>query len=204
MGYNTDFSGSFKITPSLSETDLAFVEKFVEGGPSYAKDRGWPKAPNSWCQWIPDPSGNFLRWDGGEKFYLYTEWLEYLIKNLLAPRGYSLNGFVTWDGEESGDVGKIEVVNNHITVKPGAIVYEEYEPKSIPRKFSSEFYDVEIDEEGAKVTPKGKYMAAMQIGLDVMDGTAILKGESSGVVGIVEAHFDYNGNYMGLSFRRIK
>ncbi len=79
--------------------------------------------PGLWCQWEPNGDGTAIQHDGGEKFYHYVEWLEYLIHHFLAPWRYVLNGEVTWEGEESGDVGKIIVTNNEVTTKEGRIVY---------------------------------------------------------------------------------
>lgn len=76
--------------------------------------------PGLWCQWTVDKSldGNefTLEWDGGEKFYSYVEWLQYVINHFIAPWGYWLNGQVNWQGEDSGDIGMIVVKNNIITV----------------------------------------------------------------------------------------
>ena len=83
--------------------------------------------PGLWCQWVPiEESGVYSRfgWNGGEKFYNYIEWLEYLIKNLLEPWGYALNGEVTWQGEERDDIGKLIVTNNKVSVKNGTIKWE--------------------------------------------------------------------------------
>ena len=80
--------------------------------------------PGLWCQWRTDTKGQRLEWDGGEKFYNYVEWLKYLISNFFEKWGVVLNGIVTWEGEESGDVGKIIVENNEVIVKVGRIVYE--------------------------------------------------------------------------------
>lgn len=74
--------------------------------------------PGLRCQWIPNGDGTAIEWDGGEKFYCYTEWLMYLIHKILAPNGYVLNGQVTWQGEETGDVGEIIVENNKVFTKP--------------------------------------------------------------------------------------
>jgi hypothetical protein len=63
--------------------------------------------PGLWLQWIPSDDGETIQWDGGEKFYNYVEWLEYLIEMILSPRGYVLNGEVEWQGEETDDRGKI-------------------------------------------------------------------------------------------------
>lgn len=74
--------------------------------------------PSLWCQWTPTSDGWGIEWDGGEKFYNYTEWLVYLIHKILAPNGYVLNGKVTWQGEDTGDVGKIIVENNRVFIHP--------------------------------------------------------------------------------------
>jgi len=42
--------------------------------------------PGLWCQWVPNEDGTAIEWDGGEKFYEYVEWLEYIISNFLEPR----------------------------------------------------------------------------------------------------------------------
>jgi hypothetical protein len=68
--------------------------------------------PGLWCQWTPTDDGMTLKWDEGEKFYKYVEWLEYLIKNFLGPWGYTLNGVVKWKGEEQEDRGRIVVEDN--------------------------------------------------------------------------------------------
>ncbi len=79
--------------------------------------------PSLWCQWIPTEDGKGIVWDGGEKFYSYIEWLEYLIENFLKPWGYKLNGEVEWQGEDSDDFGKIVVKNNKVSTKQGRKVY---------------------------------------------------------------------------------
>lgn len=148
MGYTTDFSGRFeldkplapkmkKFLTLLNETrrmkrnvDEAFGidgEFFVFGTGSYGQDNDntivdfnqQPSTqPSLWCQWVPNEDGTAIEWDGGEKFYAYSEWLFYLINKILAPNGYTLNGTVIWQGEETGDVGKIHVVDNVVTVAP--------------------------------------------------------------------------------------
>lgn len=80
--------------------------------------------PGLWCQWIPSEDGNFIEWDGGEKFYDYIEWIQYLIDNFLKPWGYKLNGNISWYGEDPEDIGLIEIANNNVNVRQGRIVYE--------------------------------------------------------------------------------
>lgn len=148
MGYTTDFSGSFELNKPLSEKMKEFLinfagtrrmgrkldEKYGVDGEFFCEDLdncGQNSSPNVidhnkppstqpglWCQWIPNGDGTAIKWDGGEKFYDYTEWLVYLIHKILKPNGYVLDGQVTWDGEETGDVGEIFVKKNKVFIKP--------------------------------------------------------------------------------------
>jgi len=71
--------------------------------------------PGLWCQWVPAKDLSEIEWDGGEKFYHYKEWLEYIIENFLDPWGYVVNGQVNWRGEEIGDVGILSVEDNEVS-----------------------------------------------------------------------------------------
>lgn len=73
--------------------------------------------PGLWCQW--KLNGRWLEWDQGEKFYNYIEWLQYLINNFFGPHGYILSGTVSWNGESSEDIGKMDVKDNVILVYQG-------------------------------------------------------------------------------------
>jgi hypothetical protein len=99
---------------------------FVGAGGLYGQDKdesvieyNYPPSnqPGLWCQWIPNEDGTQIRWDEGEKFYSYVKWLEYMIKHLLNPWGYTLNGKVRWQGEDMYDLGTITVKNNKVTTK---------------------------------------------------------------------------------------
>ena len=63
-------------------------------------------------------------WDEGEKFYDYVEWMEYLIEKILKPRGYVVNGQVTWQGEDSDDKGMIDIRANVVHRREAIITYE--------------------------------------------------------------------------------
>jgi len=79
--------------------------------------------PGLWLQWTPLDDRITIEWDGGEKFYNYVEWLEYIVDKILAPRGYKLSGEVYWDGEDSEDKGKITVKNNKIVARQANFSY---------------------------------------------------------------------------------
>lgn len=83
--------------------------------------------PGLWCQWAPDDGGQSIGWDGGEKFYSYVEWLEYLLEHFLTPWGYELNGVVEWQGEDSDDRGRILLERSQVRVQRGFTVYEDVE-----------------------------------------------------------------------------
>lgn len=153
MGYSTDFTGSFKLNKKLdAETfdllkGLATTRRMARNiagygieGEFYTLDRndyGQDRTPDVidgnrpprtqpglWCQWTPTDDGMEIEWDGGEKFYAYTEWLVYLIDNVLAPRGYKLTGTVAWRGEDSSDLGAIQVIDNKVKVHTGEVMYK--------------------------------------------------------------------------------
>lgn len=158
MGYTTDFSGSFKLNKPLSPKMKEFLIKlnetrrmgrrvdskygvegefFVDG--SGFMGQGDDKniidhneapvtQPGLWLKWRPNADGTAIEWDGAEKFYYYTEWLVYLIHKILAPNGYVLNGSVTWQGEETGDVGEITIKNNKVFTKAFKGKKEEHTP----------------------------------------------------------------------------
>jgi len=150
MGYQTDFEGKLKFNKQLSIEDLNFLKglastrrmarnldpKYGIEGEFFVNDDGMmgqskdctildynrpPKTqPSLWLQWVPTDDGWYLEWDGGDKFYCYVEWLEYLINKVLAPRGYILNGEIKWFGEDTYDTGVITVIENVVTTRePG-------------------------------------------------------------------------------------
>ena len=96
------------------------AEFFVGGGgflgqdrdPSIAEYNIPPRTqPSLWCQWVPTDDGDAVEWNESEKFYCYTEWLNYIIANMLTPWGRTISGRVLYRGEELRDVGAIEIVD---------------------------------------------------------------------------------------------
>lgn len=73
--------------------------------------------PNLWCQWVYNKELCSIEWDDGEKFYNYVEWILYLVDSVLEPKGYVLNGKVTWQGEDKDDKGTIIMENNTLIIE---------------------------------------------------------------------------------------
>ncbi|MFD6858071.1 hypothetical protein ACFWCF_12135 [Rhodococcus sp. NPDC060090] len=117
MAYTTAFDGRFEITPPLNRQEIDFLTRFAgsASGPHNAGRDGLPTRgrPLSWCQWVPTGDGSALEWDGDQVFYRYTEWLEYLIAALLAPRGHVMSGIVEVR-TSAGDFGRITVRDNEV------------------------------------------------------------------------------------------
>lgn len=120
MGYTTEFKGKFTLTPALT------MEQFAElSAIENEKDAG-AGAPDGYFQWKPTRDGKGIEWDGGEKFYDYVEWLQWLIDAKLTPWGIMLSGSVTYSGEKRGDCGTLRVAGGQVAKvelgNPGADV----------------------------------------------------------------------------------
>lgn len=105
-------------------------EYFVGGCGNYGqsldnsvKEHNYPPItqPGLWCQWVPTRDSRGIEWSGAEKFYYYTEWLEYIVTNFIKPWCYVLSGAVSWEGDDCSDVGVITVVDNIVIAKPHSI-----------------------------------------------------------------------------------
>lgn len=65
--------------------------------------------PGLWCGWKPNDSGDSIVWDGMEKFYNYTEWLNFIITNFLKPWKIDITGSVRFQGESVSDIGFVRI-----------------------------------------------------------------------------------------------
>lgn len=106
MGYTTEFAGSIKVEPPLTQREMEFLKKFSEtrrmkrkNGPYFVDGSGFygqgadpdiisyndppNEQPGLWCQWTPTDDGTTIEWNGGEKFYNAVEWMEYLIRHFI-------------------------------------------------------------------------------------------------------------------------
>lgn len=152
MGYHTDFSGSINVAPPLSAEERDFINKFCETrrmdrkkGPYYVNGGGYagqdretdvrdynrpPSGqPGLWCHWEVSEDGCEIRWDGVEKFYDSTEWMQYLIEHFLKTDckaighvpciigGHMCNGAIKAQGEEMDDRWKMVVMDNEVRVE---------------------------------------------------------------------------------------
>jgi len=126
--------------------------------------------PGLWCQWVIDEGRTELGWDGGEKFYNYTDWLNYVIERFLDPWGYKLNGTIHWQGEQPDDIGTLTVTNNEVEEKTHTW---ETKPDGFPFGPDpygyEEMYDDDEDDE-YESTPPSPDSLAEYIGADMARG----------------------------------
>lgn len=108
MGYTTDFVGWVQIDPPLNEHETDYIRAFSRtrrwdrpSGPyavlahpldddepepvTAAYNRPSVREPGLWCPWTATTNGTALAFDGIEKAYNATQWLDYLIRTFLCP-----------------------------------------------------------------------------------------------------------------------
>lgn len=125
MGYTTSFEGQLKFDRPVEDEDFKLVNglantrrmkrkvdpKYGVDGEFYIDGEGFmgqghednivdhntpPETqPSLWLQWVINDDHEHLEWDGGEKFYSYVEWLEYLMEKFSSPGDTSSMGRLT-------------------------------------------------------------------------------------------------------------
>lgn len=117
--------GEFYFDPRFeigNELDGHFMAEFTIKGGRYPH----PKQPSLYCPWTVSEDRMEIVWKGWEKAYKGHEWLVYLVKEILVPRGFRPKGIINWFTEDGPDSEK----KNH-TIVNGASVKKRrgYSPK---------------------------------------------------------------------------
>lgn len=123
MGYTTNFEGRFNMSETAS-AEVIIKLRQLEGADGREMDD--PDAPGTYCQWQITRDCSGIEWDGGEKFYDYVEWLQYIIDKILAPSGIHLTGSVAYFGEEVTDNGMLIIKDGKVEQVKTAQVAEEW------------------------------------------------------------------------------
>ncbi len=155
MGYTTDFNGRIKVTPPMTAAEVKYINAFAdtrrmdrEAGPYFVGGSGDfgqghdedirnfnspdKSQPSLWCQWVASDDGEYIEWNGAEKFYEAGVWMEYIIDHFLSAnpiaknsnskwlsehlQGHTCNGVIEAQGEEPDDLWTIVVQNNKVTI----------------------------------------------------------------------------------------
>lgn len=179
MGYTTEFEGRIKVTPPLSAAEVKYINAFNgsrrmdrEAGPYFVGGSGdfgqghdsdinnYNKSdmsqPGLWCQWVASDEGDYIEWDGGEKFYSAGEWMKYIIDHFIGAnpiakthggskwltkhlQGHVCNGIINAFGEERNDIWNIVVDNNKVSVVEGKTLPRDVAIKAIKENDTETF-----------------------------------------------------------------
>lgn len=122
MGYGVYYDGEVAITPALTEGDAAVLraamkrEETVETRDLFAviAASSEPDLPYHADLLEISEDRDCLVPEEDESRHGVRLWLRLLIEHYLAPRGYVLNGEITWEGEDREDSGTIFVKDNQV------------------------------------------------------------------------------------------
>ena len=123
MGYDVYYSGEIEITPALRAKDRAVLQAMIGSMPmrevSPEADAILEEIENEFSPYYAFPmalckNDDTLEALDGEERAGMCDWLRGFIKYFFQPRGYSLEGSVTYSGDSSGDHGEIYVKNNEV------------------------------------------------------------------------------------------
>jgi len=120
---NIDFGkdGEFYITKTPKYESFAQEYK-VSSTIDYNEPPG--DCPGLWCNWIPSENGSSIEWNQAEKFYNYTEWLNFIIEKFLIPWGIDISGYVEFQGEDDDDRGFLRIKNNHAYIDKEILIFD--------------------------------------------------------------------------------
>lgn len=124
MGYDTYHSGDYSLNKEPNEIVKKFFETYdlknadIENDPNcdlWSLSRFTEGGSTKWCIEREECTRHSEAADG----------LQFIIDHVLIPNGLVINGVVYWSGEESGDLGKVVVRNNKITIYYAHIIYKD-------------------------------------------------------------------------------
>lgn len=126
MGCTTRFNGHFHLDREPPLSVLKRLRELEDAGTRSLKDG--IAYPGQFCQWVVTKHLDGIEWDQNEKFYEYTEWLQWIIDEILKPAGINLFGRVEFQGEDVQDHGWLVVEDDqHVRVEKTPEVQEEFD-----------------------------------------------------------------------------
>ncbi len=122
MGQDVYYNGGIAITPALTASDAAVLraatnlQRTEETRAFFAAVAASPEPDVPYHGGLIEISEDreFILPEQDESRHGLRMWLRLLIEHYLAPRGYVLNGEVTWEGEDRDDSGTIFVKDNQV------------------------------------------------------------------------------------------
>jgi hypothetical protein len=122
MGYDVYYNGEVNITPPLTEGDAAVLRAATNLEHTDATRVLFAVIAASPDPDLPYHAGlleisedrEYILPEQDESRHGFRMWLRLVIEHYLAPRGYVLEGEVTWEGEDRDDCGTIFVKGNQV------------------------------------------------------------------------------------------
>ena len=122
MGQDVYYNGEISVTPALTESDARVLlaatnlEQTEETREFFAAIATSPEPDLPYHGGLVEISEDreFIVPEQDESRHGFRMWLRLLIEHYLAPRGYVLEGEVTWEGEDRDDCGTIFVKDNQV------------------------------------------------------------------------------------------
>jgi hypothetical protein len=122
MGYDVYYNGEIAVTPALTESDAAVLraaanrEDTEETRAIFKAIAASPEPDLPYHAGLLEVSEDreYILPEQDESRHGFRMWLILLIEHYLAPRGYVLNGEVTWESEDRDDCGTIFVKDNQV------------------------------------------------------------------------------------------
>lgn len=108
MGYTTTFSGGINLSRKLTFKEAKEWLDICEMESREISEKYGGAAPNSYFQWLPSESLDTIVWDGNEKFYEYTDWLQWIVDHLSVKK-ITASGRILFQGEDIDDRGYLIV-----------------------------------------------------------------------------------------------
>ena len=116
------YKGEIAVTPALTESDAAVLravtnlERTDDTKVFFAAVAASPEPDLPYHAGLLEISEDreFIVPEEDESRHGFRLWLKLVIEHYLAPRGYVLNGEVTWEGEDRDDSGTIFVKDNQV------------------------------------------------------------------------------------------
>jgi hypothetical protein len=116
------YNGEIAVTPALTESDAAVLravtnlERTDETGAFFAAvaSSAEPDLPYHAGLLEISEDREFIVPEEDESRHGFRLWLKLVIEHFLEPRGYVLNGEVTWEGEDRDDCGTIFIKDNQV------------------------------------------------------------------------------------------
>ena len=122
MSQDVYYNGEISVTPALTESDAAVLlaatnlEQTEETREFFAAIAASPEPDLPYQGGLLEISEDrqFIVPEQDESRHGFRLWLKLVIEHYLVPRGYVLEGEVTWEGEDRDDSGTIFVKDNQV------------------------------------------------------------------------------------------